>query len=337
MSTGIVGTGLVTPFGDTPTEHAFFLRASVPAPPPSPFRLRSDESPLHVHYCRWIGAAAPMGQRMLRMADLALRDALRPCAALASKGDVLVMLCTSGERPGVNEEVLEQLSTALGGHGTIRRFSGPAAAFDALRRASMALAKREAHIVVVAAVDSFIAVDALDELLLCSPSEWNLESPAPSEGAAAVALMESDEARRGGVAVLGDVQAAAVARGTSNDDNDEPVDGAAMTVVLRSLPGRAPAGSAFGPFKVDLLRQDEWHLAAARNADRFAPDCRFTCLESHVGLLGAASGVANLAYGLAVHRHCAGATPDATTAPFFAWAISPDGARGAALVAPRDA
>ena len=75
MSVAVVGTGLVTPFGDTPTEHAFFLRASVPAPPPSPFRLRSDESTLHARYCRWLGAAAPVGQRLLRMVDLVLRDA----------------------------------------------------------------------------------------------------------------------------------------------------------------------------------------------------------------------------------------------------------------------
>lgn len=332
MSVAIVGTGLVTPSGDTPTEHAFFLRASVPAPPPSPFQLRRDGSTLHVRYCRRVGAAVAVEQRLVRMAEQAIRDALRPCGVLAEKGAVLVLLCLSKERPGVTEETLGRVCAALARHGAVRRFSGDAGAFEALREASALLRGRHTRVVVVAAVDTFISIDALDEYVLRSPSEWDLDAPAPSEGAAAVALAASDEARRNTVAVVGTVEGAAIAPGRSNDDNGEPVDGSAMTAVLRELPGRTPARGAFGPFKVDLLRQDEWHLAAARNSERFGRECRFTCLESHVGRLGAAAGMANLVYGLAVHKHRTGPTLEAAGAPFYAWAISPDGTRGAALV-----
>jgi len=335
MSLAIVGTGLVTPFGDTPTEHAFFLRASVPAPPPSPFRLRSDESTLHVRYCRWMGASASIAERLLRMGDLVARDAMSTCAAVRDGGDVQVMLTVPKDRPGVTGAVLDELSKGLAQHGTVQRFAGDAGAFEALRRAGVAVRKREARVIIVAAVDSFVDLEALDELVLRTPSEWNLDAPVPSEGAAAVALMDADDARNARIAVLGEVQGASVARGQSNDDNDEVVDGSAMTVVLRSLPTRAPAMSAFGPLKVDLLRQDEWHLATARTADRFAPGCTFACLESRVGRLGAASGLANLVYGLVLQMHRAGPSVEASSAPFYAWAVSADGTRGAAVVVPR--
>jgi hypothetical protein len=334
MSLAVVGAGLITPFGETPTEHAFYLRASVPAPPPSPYRLREDDSALHMHYCRWLGAAAAVDQRLLRMVDRAIRDALQPCDALRDQGGVHVLLCVSKERPGLTEESLTKVLAGLAGHGMVHRFSGDAGVFSALREAPSLL--RKARVVVAAAVDSFVSIDALDEHALHSPSEWDLAPPPPSEGAAAIVLVEPHEARRGAVPILGQVDGAAVALGQSNDDNQELVDGSAMTAVLRQLPAPAPAGSAFGPFKVNLLRQDEWHLASARNAERFARECRFTCLESHVGRLGAASGLANLVYGLAVHRHRTAVTTAASDAPFFAWAISPDGTRGAAVLGARE-
>ena len=336
MSVAIVGSGLVTPFGDSPTEHAFFLRASVPAPPPSPFRLRSDGSALHVRYCRGIGAAAPVERRLTRMVDQAIRDALRPCASLNEKGAVIVMLCVPSERPGVSEETLRLVTAGLAGHGTVHRFSGDAGGFAALREAPGILRRAGARVVVLAAVDSFIALDALDHQVLHAASEWNLDPPAPSEGAAALALAEAPEARRSGVPILGTLEAAAVVLGRSNDDNDEPVDGSAMTTVLRELPAHPPAVAAYGPFKVDMLRQDEWHLATARNVERFGPGCRFACLESHVGRLGAASGLANLVYGLAVHRHRTGLAVEPSDSPFYAWAISSDGTRGAAVLAARE-
>jgi hypothetical protein len=336
MSLAIVGAGLITPFGETPTEHAFFLRASVPAPPPSPFRLREDDSALHTHYCRWIGAAAAVDQRLLRMVNQAVRDALRPCGALGDPGGVHLLLCASNERPGLTEETLSKVLAGLASRGTVHRYSGDAGVFAALREAPSLLRSRGARVVVAAAVDSFVCIDALDEHVLHSPSEWDLDPPAPSEGAAAIALVEPHEARRGAVPILGHVDGAAVAVGQSNDDNQELVDGSAMTTVLRQLPAPAPVGSAFGPFKVNLLRQAEWHLASARNAERFARECRFSCFESHVGRLGAASGLANLVYGLAVHRHRAAETVAASDAPFFAWAISPDGTRGAAVLGARE-
>jgi hypothetical protein len=221
-------------------------------------------------------------------------------------------------------------------YGGGQHFHDDAGAFGALRAAQAALHEGSARVVLVAAADSFVTLDALDEHVLHPPSEWDLTRPAPSEGAAAIALMEAHEARRSSIPILGYLGGASTASGASNDDNDEPVDGTAMAVALRAISGSEPVRSAFGPLKVDLLRQDEWHLATARLAKLFDPRCTFTCLESLVGRLGAASGLASLVYGLAVHRHRAAPAVDASSAPFFAWAVSPDGTRGAALASARE-
>ncbi|MGH7298220.1 MAG: hypothetical protein ACRELB_24995 [Polyangiaceae bacterium] len=337
MSVAVVGLGLVTPFADTPTEHVFFLRAGVPAPPPSPFRLRTDGSPLYVSYCRWLGAAAPIEQRLTQLGTDALREALRPIGSKGPKAERRVMLCLPTERPGVAGDTLDAVASSVAAmHGEVQRFSDDAGAFRALRAAQAALQSGEASLVLVAATDSFVALQALDERVVHPPSPWGLDPPAPSEGAAAVALMQPHEARRLDVPILGHLVAAATARGASNDDNDLPVDGAAMSVVLRDLATSVPAWSAFGPFRVDLLRHDDWQLASARLTTRFAPRSTFACLESQVGRLGAASGLANLVYGLASHRHRAAPALEASAAPFYAWAISPDGARGAALLSVRE-
>jgi hypothetical protein len=337
MSAAIVGLGLVTPFADTPTEHVFFLRASVPAPPPSPFRLRADGSALHVYYCRWLGAGMPIAQRLTQLTTDAIRQASGPIGAAYGKGERQIVLCLPRERAGVPGTALEAVCSAVAGnHGGAQQFHDDAGAFGALRQALAVLRKGTARVVVVAAADSFVALDALDEHVLHPPSEWDLPPTAPSEGAAAIALMEAHEARRNGVPILAYLGGASTARGESNDDNDEPVDGSAMTVALRALPPAEPVGSVFGPFKVDLLRQDEWRLAVARLAKLFDSRCTFTCLESLVGRLGAASGLASLVYGVALHRHRAAPTVEASAAPFYTWAVSPDGTRGTALVSARE-
>ena len=66
-------------------------------------------------------------------------------------------------------------------------------------------------------------------------------------------------------------------------------------------------------------------------ADRFEQEHEVACPEGAIGAVGAAAGAVSLVYGLAVMRHGATEDPKAAEAPFLAWAISPDGTRGAAL------
>jgi hypothetical protein len=118
--------------------------------------------------------------------------------------------------------------------------------------------------------------------------------------------------------------------GQGNDDDEVSVDGVAMTALLRGLPAGVTQ-LVVGQSYVDDLRTRDFQLASARVARRFAGDVTNETLERSTGRLGAAAGVAQLAYGVAVVRHgtLRGLRPDAT---FLAWAISRDGLRGAALV-----
>jgi hypothetical protein len=333
MSTAIVGMGLVTPFGRTPAENVFFLRAGVPAPPPSPFETR-DGDRVDVNYCRWIGAAMPLAQRVLALGERALGHALAaafPAAAAVPARDTRVMLCLPKARAGFDDDDGAALEQAAQRAGAVHRFHGEAGAFLALREGADALAKG-ARAVVVLAADSMISLPAIERSVRQPPSEWGLTALRPSEGAAALVLMDAQRARRDGVAVLGSVDGAAVAAGVSNDDNDDPVDGTAMTTALKQLPADRRARSAFGQWRVDLLRRHEWQLASARLSERFAQSSVFACLESRVGRLGAAAGLANAVYGAAMLRHRACERADASDAPLYAWALSPDGTRGVAML-----
>jgi hypothetical protein len=182
-------------------------------------------------------------------------------------------------------------------------------------------------------VDSFVSPEALDEVTKLGPSPWSMTHPTPSEGAAAIALMNAPDARRLGIDILGTLVGAHATLGRSHDNNREPVDGGAMSIAIRQLPYSEPVRSAFGPWKVDSLRHHEWALATCRLSALFR-DAEFVCLESHIGRVGAASGLANLVYGLAMLRHGA-LGGELRTAPFLAWAISPNGTRGVARATTR--
>jgi hypothetical protein len=123
----------------------------------------------------------------------------------------------------------------------------------------------------------------------------------------------------------------AVARGAATDENDEPIDGGPLSALLWDAPKKERVLSAFGQHGVDTLRAYEWQMATARNARLFHEDCAFVCPESTIGTVGAAAGALNLAYGIAALRHDVLEDPRARKAPFAAWAMSRDGARGLAI------
>jgi hypothetical protein len=144
-----------------------------------------------------------------------------------------------------------------------------------------------------------------------------------------VLVAAAEQGARWGLQSLGEIAAGAHALGRATDDDDEPIDGAAMTGLLRRMPARGPICGVFGQSTAGLLRLRDWQYAGARCADRFSPEVFDLCLEGQMGALGAAAGVANLAFAFAMFRH--GAAPAPAPAPFVCWAISRDGTRGMAL------
>ncbi|WP_437646546.1 hypothetical protein [Sorangium sp. So ce362] len=332
MTLSVVGAGLVSPAGLTPAEHAFFLRAGVVPSTITPYRTGEDE-PVYLRYCPWLGAHLPPGERAVALVTSALDEAMRPLREHGQENPSAVLLCLPEDRPGfraperadVERAVRDRLRNA-----TLERFPGAAGAFAALSRAEVLVGKG-ASAVAILAVDTYASLEALTELCARPPSYWSFEVPAPSEAAAALIVCSGSWARRARLDRVGFVHRAATAVAPSNDDNDEPTDGSALTAVLAALSGRAPARIVFGQFALDRLRMVEWQLGAARAAGKIDLGCEVQTLERDIGRLGAAAGAVNVVYGLAVQRYETAELPAAVGSPFIAWAISRDGTRGAAL------
>jgi len=328
MRLAIVGMGMVSPAGMTPRDHVFFIRAGVVPPTPSPFVAASGE-PIEVRYCPWIGARASVESRLARMTQIAIFEAMSGWEASDPK--IAVLLCMARPRPGLQtEHAAISSAVAKQAHATdVVQCWGDAGAFAALRKAEELLSDRNGPLgVLIVAADTLISTEAIAQRVLHPPSPWNEPARPASEAAAAVLVTSSAGVTR--TRPVGFVHGAAIAAGTSNDDNDDVVDGTAMTTAVHSIPGVAGIARALGQERLDALRWREWNIAAARLASRFTSDVSFETLEREVGRLGAASGLMSLAYGFAVAQHAA-IPIAAREAPFLAWAISPDGTRGVAL------
>jgi hypothetical protein len=226
------------------------------------------------------------------------------------------------------EGALSELARALG--PAAQRFTGAAGAFAALARIAELLAGGAGGAALLVGVDSYAGVDALAERRRRPESPWLLAPPPPSEGAGALLVASAEQASRWGAAAVGEIVASRHAPGRATDEDDEPVDAAAMTGLLRSLPAAAgPIQAVFGQGRAGALRCREWQFTTARCAERLSPTYFDRCLEAEIGELGAAAGVMGLACAFATLRH--GAAPAEAGRSFVAWAISRDGTRGIAL------
>ncbi|KYF93949.1 hypothetical protein BE20_05400 [Sorangium cellulosum] len=336
MKLAVVGLGLVSPAGITSSEHVFYLRARVPPPAASPFLLAGGRR-LSVGFCPWIGARERAAARIARIALTAMVEATRPLlhpARAPGLDRIALVLVAASPRPGLSRDDVREVEAALAARlGVVDplRFRGEAGCFAGLRAAEELLAGGQARAVAIVAADSLISIERLRHWVSHPPSPWAAEVPRPSEGAAALVVTTPDAARLARLPLLGTVHGAAVVQGRSTDADDAIVDGAAMTQALRDLPRIGRVGAVFGQLQVGSLRQTEWLLALARSGERFEPEHEATCPEVEVGVVGAAAGAFNLAYGLATLRHGATESPAAAGAPMLAWAISPDGTRGVAM------
>jgi hypothetical protein len=328
----VVGTGLVSPTGRTAAEHVFFLRAGAPPPPVSPFLL-ADDRRLRVFYCPWMGAHMPVSERLVELAFTALDEALAPLAASAAHHAPRLLLVVGAPRPGLTDDEIRPLEEALRARlkpVSVERFRGEAGAFAAIERLHEAPPRDEP--VVLLAVDSMITLPALLDLVVHPHSPWQRRPPHPSEAAAAIVFMNPARARAAFIPAIGFVDGAATAHGGACDDNDEIVDGAALTSLISRLPLRDRVALVFGQHDVDSLRLQEWVVTQARAFARFRPDCDWVCFEADVGRVGAASGAASIVYGLSTLRHGTATREITRDDSFLTWAVSSGGLRGAAAV-----
>lgn len=330
----ILATAMVSPFGMTPRDHAFFLRARVPSPPPSPFATDEDEV-IKAIPCPLLPTALPTEGRLIALARMALADiggALSRGHGAAAKVTA-THLVTSPLRPGLTHDDVAGLEASVrhAHRAPIKRFTGEAGVFASLAAASQLLEAEPRGLVLVLAVDSFLSVDWLAHARAHPGSPWAPSRPHPSEAAAALVLAGPVFARELGLPPLARVVQSAVVPGAANDDNDEPVDPVAMTQVLTAL-GGFRVRYAFGQDAFDTLRVKEWYGAVARQAFRFREGHYEDCIERRIGQVGAASGAVSLVFGMASLRHRTIPMDAPANSPMVAWALSRDGMRGAAAV-----
>ena len=334
MTLVVVGAGLVSPAGRTPEEHAFFLRARAAPPARSPFVLASGD-PLDVRFCPWIGVRASIAERLSALVTSAVEAALAPLADPLLIARAPLLLCTGAPRAGLTSADLDAVASEalrVSGAASQLRFTGEAGAFAALARAQTLLDRGEAKAAIVLAVDSYVAIDALTWDVEHPRGPWSEPRWPRGEGAAALIVTHDRTARSVGAAVLGKIVGAATKLGSSTDDDDEAVDGTAMTDVLRGLPGTARVRLALGQTMIDSLRRHEWYTAVARLASRFDVACEHRGIEDDVGDVGAASGAMNAVLALATMSHDTGPEPGIGDGGVLAWAVSRDGTRGAARI-----
>ncbi|MBK8258045.1 MAG: hypothetical protein IPK82_35935 [Polyangiaceae bacterium] len=336
MKLAVVGMGLCSPLGLTPEEHAFFVRAEVAASAPGGFVNQENEL-IPAVYCPWLGADLPISERLISLAQTALVTAVEPLSTTLFVGSsgrlrASLHLITGAARPGLSTDDRTAVENQLASRfdpSRVGRGTGEASFFSTLGSLADRLPRASEQAAVILAVDSFISLPALAEYQRIFRSPWAPDLPRPGEAAACVVVMLPEAARRERLEVLANIHCAGTEKGESNDDNDLPVDGSALTNLIRaaSFPGNK-VFSSFGPHGGDSLRRKEWEMAAARLPEKVDSYAVPVCIESVLGRVGAASALSSLVFGIATHQHQTWTEPRASDGAFLTWAISPDGTRG---------
>lgn len=330
----VLGTGLTTPFGITPQDHAFFLRARLRPTIPPPY-LDPDGEPATAHFCRWLGAELPVAERMERLAFSALGGAAVPWLGRFDSGWDVVLVVES-PRLGLDDSALTAVRSAAttlfaGKRASYSVHRGSAGCQRGLIELTNRLESGQSEVGCLLAVDSYVCPEAVAEDGR-TPVIWRPRMTPLSEGAAAVVVVDERRLARSDKP-LGRLLYNASVRGSASDLNDETLDGYALTHLLRQVPdlgGGIP--TVFGPKATDALRSRDWQLASARNPRRFCEPYAMHDLEETIGRIGAAAGAAHLVYALASLLHRTAHPTFQERAVALSWNISRDGWRGVTLL-----
>ncbi|MDI1433421.1 hypothetical protein [Polyangium sorediatum] len=312
MTLSVVGLGLCSPAGALVRDHVFFPRANAPPPAPAPFVL-ADGRPFEVGYARFVPPDLDLPDRLIALGRIALEEA-RPAPGMP------LVVCLPAPCEGLPAALLDDVASRLAAVAESSRvecFTGAAGVFDALARI-------DAHGwpgAVIVGVDSFFHADRAAALAARPPGPFAPARLWPAEGAGALVVVRG--MRKDASTIL----MSKTAHGRGTDDDDEPVDAAALTNLLADLPEGTPIRVVFGQDRVDALRAREWEWSAARQASRFHAEALGVCLEAEIGQVGAAAGVMGLVHAFGSVRH--GVCP--SDSRLLAWALSQDGTRGLAL------
>jgi hypothetical protein len=322
MTLAVLGTGLVSPVGLDPRQHALFARAGIGLNPPAAFLDDSGE-PLDVRHCRWLGAEMRWAERLVALAGTAI-DSAKSRPEIGSPMAAFICAPSRASASGT----LTSCVAERAGCRAVEVFEGAAGFFGALAAAEQALEARAARAALVVAVDSSIDRVALEAFVATPQPTWSHAPPGPSEAAAAVVVVDATAMPRG-ASSMATIDFAGCAAGQGSDDDDAIVDGAALTTLLARAPAKLdPIVRSYGQTEVDRLRLLDWTYACARHSERFHPKVTKICPEFHTGSVGSAAGGVNFVFAIAAESLYAPAESAAGPGTIVAWAISRDGTRG---------
>jgi 3-oxoacyl-[acyl-carrier-protein] synthase-1 len=276
--------------------------------------------------------------RMLRMAQVALEEAVAPLKGVAGPLPLLLGLpeqhTTLPIQPAAFLKHLAVQAPGLVDAGrSVAATRGRAAGLMALREGASRLRRGDSGFVLVGGVDSLVDPYVLGTLDLQGRvrNSVNNDGFSPAEGAAMLLLSLDSTAMAQGLQPLAQLLAAANGHEPGHLYAEEPYRGeglaAAFAALLAEAPPPQPIASVYCSFNGERYWAREYGVARLRQSHAFAPEHAMEHPAECFGDLGAAHGPALAA--LAAH----GLRHGYRRAPCLVFASSDHGDRSASLLA----
>lgn len=276
--------------------------------------------------------------RMLRLAHLALDEALKPLAGYETSIPLLLALPEHHttiplEPKTFLSKLARQTKAKLDLPRSVAAPNGRAAGLMAFRRAAAMLEANEADFVLIGGVDSLIDLYVLGTLDMQERirNEVNSDGFSPGEGAAFLLLTLADTAAKKDLPPLAQVLGSAIGHESGHLYAQEPYLGEGLANTFSSLlaetPPHSPIGCVYSSFNGERYWGKEFGVARIRNSAAFSPDHQMEHPAECFGDLGAAHGTMLAA--MAAH----GVAKQYRNSPCLVYASSDYGSRAAILLA----
>jgi 3-oxoacyl-[acyl-carrier-protein] synthase-1 len=275
--------------------------------------------------------------RMLRLAHVALEQALKPLAGYEAAIPLLLALPEHHTTKPIDPKTFlsrlaKQTKATFDLPRSIAAPNGRAAGLMAFRRATVLLEANEAEFVLVGGVDSLIDLYVLGTLDMQGRirNEVNSDGFRPGEGAAFLMLTLASTAAKKGLQPLAQVLGSSMGQEAGHIYAQEPYLGEGLAATFAGLfaesPPPMPIGCVFSSFNGEHYWGKEFGVAWLRNSAAFVPDHQMEHPAECFGDLGAAHGIMIVA--LAVH----GLFKHYRQSPCLVYASSDYGGRAALLL-----
>jgi 3-oxoacyl-[acyl-carrier-protein] synthase-1 len=276
--------------------------------------------------------------RMLRLAHVALEQALKPMAGYETPIPLLLAMPEHHTIKPIEPKtflsrLVKQTKATFDLPRSIAAPNGRAAGLMAFRRATALLEANGAEFVLVGGVDSLIDLYVLSTFDMQGRirNEVNSDGFRPGEGAAFLMLTLASTAAKKGLQPLAQVLGSAMSQETGHIYAQEPYLGEGLAATFAGLfaetPPPAPIGCVYASFNGERYWGKEFGVAWLRNSAAFVPDHQMEHPAECFGDLGAAHGIMLAA--LAVH----GVFKRYRQSPCLVYASSDYGGRAALLLA----